>query len=113
MTALALDTPQTGETRFVEMVFPEQANHYGTLFGGNALSLMGKAAFVAATRRAGARGHGALRESRIPRPGTRRRAGRIDCAGHACRSLLHEGRTAKGWNVILPVDVVERRFEGL
>lgn len=39
-------------TRFVEMVFPEQANHYGTLFGGNALSLMGKAAFVAATRRA-------------------------------------------------------------
>ena len=40
------------ETRFVELVFPEQANHYGTLFGGNALSLMGKAAFVAATRRA-------------------------------------------------------------
>ncbi|MGY8668989.1 acyl-CoA thioesterase [Bradyrhizobium sp. UFLA05-109] len=39
-------------TRFVEVVFPEQANHYGTLFGGNALSLMGKAAFVAATRRA-------------------------------------------------------------
>jgi acyl-CoA hydrolase len=39
-------------TRFVEMVFPEQANHYGTLFGGAALSLMGKAAFVAATRRA-------------------------------------------------------------
>lgn len=30
------------ETRFVEMVFPEQANHYGTLFGGHALSLMGK-----------------------------------------------------------------------
>jgi acyl-CoA hydrolase len=40
------------ETRFVEMIFPEQANHYGTLFGGHALSLMGKAAFVAATRRA-------------------------------------------------------------
>lgn len=40
------------ETRFVEMVFPEQANHYGTLFGGTALSLMGKAAFVAASRRA-------------------------------------------------------------
>ena len=39
-------------TRFVELVFPEQANHYGTLFGGAALSLMGKAAFVAATRRA-------------------------------------------------------------
>ncbi|MGQ3671409.1 acyl-CoA thioesterase [Xanthobacter sp. TB0136] len=41
-----------GQTRFVEMVFPDQANHYGTLFGGNALSMMGKAAFVAATRRA-------------------------------------------------------------
>ncbi len=39
-------------TRFVEMVFPEQSNHYGTLFGGTALSLMGKAAFVAASRRA-------------------------------------------------------------
>ncbi|WP_199084510.1 acyl-CoA thioesterase [Bosea sp. ASV33] len=39
-------------TRFVEMIFPEQANHYGTLFGGHVLSLMGKAAFVAATRRA-------------------------------------------------------------
>src|SRR3546814_8807224 len=41
-----------GGTLFVEMIFPEQANHYGTLFGGTALSLMGKAAFVAASRRA-------------------------------------------------------------
>jgi hypothetical protein len=24
-----------------------------------------------------------------------------------------EGRMAKGWNVILPAEVVERRFEGL
>lgn len=39
-------------TVMVEMVFPEQANHYGTLFGGTALSLMARAAFVAATRRA-------------------------------------------------------------
>ncbi|MEJ2626431.1 MAG: acyl-CoA thioesterase [Pseudolabrys sp.] len=52
MTAPALDTEQPDETRFIEMVFPEQANHYGTLFGGNALSLMGKAAFIAATRKA-------------------------------------------------------------
>jgi acyl-CoA hydrolase len=36
----------------VEMIFPDQANHYGTLFGGNGLSLMAKAAFVAASRRA-------------------------------------------------------------
>ncbi|GEK67407.1 hypothetical protein PDE01_09270 [Paracoccus denitrificans] len=40
-------------TCMVEMIFPEQANHYGTLFGGNALALMAKAAFVAAARHAG------------------------------------------------------------
>jgi acyl-CoA hydrolase len=42
--------PNPASTCFIEMIFPDQANHYGTLFGGNALSLMGKAAFVAATR---------------------------------------------------------------
>ena len=31
------------ESRVMEMVFPEQANHYGTLFGGEALALMDKA----------------------------------------------------------------------
>lgn len=36
--------------RLIEMVFPEQANHYGTLFGGQALALMDKAAFIAASR---------------------------------------------------------------
>ena len=49
-TAGSIPSIENGETRFVEMIFPEQANHYGTLFGGNALSLMGRAAFVAATR---------------------------------------------------------------
>lgn len=34
------------------MIFPDQANHYGTLFGGHALSLLSKAAFVAASRHA-------------------------------------------------------------
>lgn len=52
MLAHAVKTSPSGETRFVEIVFPDLANHYGTLFGGNALSLMGKAAFVAATRHA-------------------------------------------------------------
>jgi acyl-CoA hydrolase len=52
MTGIAPETAEATEIRFFEMVFPEQANHYGTLFGGHALSLMGKAAFVAATRRA-------------------------------------------------------------
>lgn len=36
----------------VEVVFPSQTNHHGTLFGGAALAMMDKAAFVAATRRA-------------------------------------------------------------
>jgi len=52
MLADASPRAGTGEARFLELVFPDQANHYGTLFGGHALSLMGKAAFVAATRRA-------------------------------------------------------------
>ncbi|HEY9680040.1 MAG TPA: acyl-CoA thioesterase [Drouetiella sp.] len=38
------------ETRIVEMVFPTQTNHYGTLFGGQALALMDKCAFIAASR---------------------------------------------------------------
>lgn len=32
------------------MVFPNQVNHYGTLFGGHALRLMDMAAFIAASR---------------------------------------------------------------
>ncbi|MEP9375976.1 acyl-CoA thioesterase [Aquabacter sp. CN5-332] len=39
------------DLRMVEMVFPEKTSHYGSLYGGNALAAMGKAAFVAATRR--------------------------------------------------------------
>lgn len=35
---------------FLEMVFPDRTNHYGTLFGGEALALMDKAAFVVASR---------------------------------------------------------------
>ncbi|MEX6725610.1 acyl-CoA thioesterase [Parapedomonas caeni] len=46
------DIASVPETRLCDMVFPEQANHYGTLFGGAALNLMGKAAFIAASRHA-------------------------------------------------------------
>jgi uncharacterized protein (TIGR00369 family) len=46
------DTASPAETRIVEMVFPNQTNHYGTLFGGDALRLMDMAAFVAASRHA-------------------------------------------------------------
>jgi acyl-CoA hydrolase len=38
------------EARIWEIVFPDHANHLGTLFGGQALAWMDKAAFIAATR---------------------------------------------------------------
>jgi len=41
-----------GWLRTSEIVFPGATNHYGTLYGGDALKLMGKAAFVTATREA-------------------------------------------------------------
>jgi acyl-CoA hydrolase len=41
-----------GPLRMVDMVFPPQTNHYGTLYGGDALRMLGKAAFIAATRHA-------------------------------------------------------------
>ena len=34
-------------------------------------------------------------------------------ARYALGTKSGEGKTAKGWNVILPIDVVARRFEGL
>ncbi|TBR11118.1 MAG: acyl-CoA thioesterase [Lysobacter sp.] len=42
------DAPR--EVRLWEIVFPDHANHLGTLFDGQALAWMDKAAFVAATR---------------------------------------------------------------
>ena len=36
--------------RIVQLVFPNQANHYGTLFGGDALRMMDEAGFIAASR---------------------------------------------------------------
>jgi acyl-CoA hydrolase len=41
-----LDAP----VKMVELVFNDQTNHYGTLFGGYGLSMMGKASFIAATQ---------------------------------------------------------------
>jgi acyl-CoA hydrolase len=38
--------------RTAEVIFPEHTNHYGTLFAGNALNLLSKAAFLAASRHA-------------------------------------------------------------
>jgi uncharacterized protein (TIGR00369 family) len=45
-----VEAGQLTEVRLIEMVFPEQTNHYGTLFGGQALALMDKAAFIVASR---------------------------------------------------------------
>jgi acyl-CoA hydrolase len=46
------DSPTSGltEARLLEMVFPDHTNHLGTLFGGQALAWMDKAAFIAASR---------------------------------------------------------------
>lgn len=38
------------ETRVFKAVFPNTTNHYDTLFGGTALSMMDEVAFIAATR---------------------------------------------------------------
>ncbi len=38
------------ETSITEVVFPSMVNQYGTLFGGNALQWMDKAAWICATR---------------------------------------------------------------
>jgi len=45
--------PRTGEVRCTEIVFPDHCNHLGSLFGGQALAWMDKAAFLAASRFAG------------------------------------------------------------
>jgi acyl-CoA hydrolase len=43
---------EDGRLHMADMVFPPQTNHYGTLFGGDALRMLGKAAFIASTRHA-------------------------------------------------------------
>lgn len=39
-------------TTITRLVFPDQANHHGTLFGGEALAMLASAGSIAATRRA-------------------------------------------------------------
>jgi acyl-CoA hydrolase len=41
---------EASETRVFKTVFPNNTNHYDTLFGGTALSMMDEVAFIAATR---------------------------------------------------------------
>ena len=40
----------SGVVRLIDMVFPGDTNHHGTLFGGVALAHMDKVAFLAASR---------------------------------------------------------------
>lgn len=44
------DPARVTEARLIEIVFPDHTNHLGTLFGGQALAWMDKAAFIAASR---------------------------------------------------------------
>lgn len=48
--AVERETQDAETLRAVELVFPEHTSHYGSLYGGNAVAAMGKAAFVVATR---------------------------------------------------------------
>jgi acyl-CoA hydrolase len=41
---------QVTEARMLKIVFPDNTNHMGTLFGGQALAWMDEAAFIAAAR---------------------------------------------------------------
>lgn len=51
---VAADVPDTKDAvAMVEIVFPDQANSVGRMFGGEAIAYMTKAAFVAASRYAG------------------------------------------------------------
>ncbi|MDG1996210.1 MAG: hotdog domain-containing protein [Emcibacteraceae bacterium] len=44
-------TDPQADMRIVELVFADDTNHHGSLFGGHGLSLMAKAGFIAATRK--------------------------------------------------------------
>jgi acyl-CoA hydrolase len=57
MAAPMTETTQSGtpaqhgsKTRLIDIVFPGDTNHHGTLFGGTGLALMDRIAFIAATR---------------------------------------------------------------
>ncbi len=44
------DTSSRREMHFCELIVPQLANHYGTLFAPNGLALLGKAAYMAGAR---------------------------------------------------------------
>ena len=50
MTNPEPEGPERAETRTTMAVFPANANHFGTLFGGQAMAWMDQAAFICAMR---------------------------------------------------------------
>lgn len=50
LSVSAAPPAETSITRMTQVVFPGTTNHHGTLFGGEVLSMMDSAAFIAATR---------------------------------------------------------------
>ncbi|MBM7321925.1 acyl-CoA thioesterase [Agrobacterium sp. S2] len=48
--AIAKPAQHGSITRLIDIVFPGDTNHHGTLFGGTGLALMDRVAFIAATR---------------------------------------------------------------
>ena len=50
MTSDLSSDPLRAETRMTMAIFPANANHFGTLFGGQAMAWMDQAAFICATR---------------------------------------------------------------
>jgi len=50
MTSDLSRDPLRAETRMTMAIFPANANHFGTLFGGQAMAWMDQAAFICATR---------------------------------------------------------------
>lgn len=50
MPPSAIAETRPSEVRLVDLVVPEHTNHYGTLYGATALQVMGKAAFICASR---------------------------------------------------------------
>jgi acyl-CoA hydrolase len=49
-TKKQIEVAKPTETRMVKMVFPNQTNHYSTLFAGEALSMMDLTAFITGSR---------------------------------------------------------------
>jgi hypothetical protein len=80
------------ETKIVEMVFPNQANHYGTLFGGHALRLMDQAAFISASSLLPFHSRDRMfGKSGLPHPSPSGTTGRVGGARNRGRKDLHEG----------------------